>query len=105
MARTKLDQAYARSAEHYMKYGEAGLMEAIRANLAEAAADVRRYAPTASSKLAVGGRSDGRARALQAASPRPSPQREREDPHKGRRLICSCRRICCWRRSSSSCRS
>ena len=28
-ARTQLDLAYARSAEHYMKYGEAGLMEAI----------------------------------------------------------------------------
>ena len=43
-ARTQLDLAYARSAEHFMKYGEAGLMEVTRAHLAEAAANVRRYA-------------------------------------------------------------
>jgi arabinosaccharide transport system substrate-binding protein len=43
-ARTKLDEAFMRSAEHYARYGEAGLMEAIRANLAKVAADVRRYA-------------------------------------------------------------
>jgi arabinosaccharide transport system substrate-binding protein len=43
-ARTKLDEAYALSAEHYMKHGEAGLMEAIRANLAKVADDVRKYA-------------------------------------------------------------
>jgi len=43
-ARTQLDLAYARSAAHYMKYGEAGLMEVTRANLAEAAVNVRRYA-------------------------------------------------------------
>ena len=43
-ARTKLDEAYALSAEHYMAHGEAGLMEAIRANLAKVAADVRKYA-------------------------------------------------------------
>jgi ABC-type glycerol-3-phosphate transport system substrate-binding protein len=43
-ARNKLDEAFVRSAEHYAKYGEAGLMETIRANLAKSAADVRRYA-------------------------------------------------------------
>ncbi len=43
-ARTKLDEAYALSAEHYMAHGEAGLMEAIRANLAKVAEDVRKYA-------------------------------------------------------------
>jgi ABC-type glycerol-3-phosphate transport system substrate-binding protein len=43
-ARINLDLAFTRSAEHFMKYGEAGLMEAIRANLAEGAAAVRRYA-------------------------------------------------------------
>ena len=43
-ARTKLDEAFTRSAEHYEKHGEAGLMEAIRANLAKVAADVRSYA-------------------------------------------------------------
>ena len=43
-ARTNLDLAYTRSVDHYMKYGEARLMEAIRANLAKAADDVRRYA-------------------------------------------------------------
>jgi arabinosaccharide transport system substrate-binding protein len=43
-ARTKLDEAFTLSVEHYTKYGEAGLTEAIRANLAKVAADVRRYA-------------------------------------------------------------
>ena len=43
-ARTKLDEAYALSAEHYIKHGEAGLMDAIRAALAKTAADVRSYA-------------------------------------------------------------
>ncbi|HEY7370871.1 MAG TPA: extracellular solute-binding protein [Polyangia bacterium] len=43
-ARTQLDLAYAHSVEHYTKHGEAGLMEAIRAALATAAANVRRYA-------------------------------------------------------------
>jgi len=43
-ARTQLDLAYAHSVEHYTKHGEAGLMDAIRANLAIAAANVRRYA-------------------------------------------------------------
>ena len=43
-ARTQLDLAYAHAVEHYTKYGEAGLTEAIRANLAKVAADVRRYA-------------------------------------------------------------
>jgi arabinosaccharide transport system substrate-binding protein len=43
-ARTKLDEAFMRSAEHYAKHGEAGLMEAIRGNLAKVAADVRSYA-------------------------------------------------------------
>jgi arabinosaccharide transport system substrate-binding protein len=43
-ARKKLDEAYALSVEHYQKYGEAGLMEAIRAALAKTAADVRRLA-------------------------------------------------------------
>ena len=44
VARIRRNLAYSLSAEHYMKYGEAGLMEAIRKNLAEAATDVRRYA-------------------------------------------------------------
>jgi ABC-type glycerol-3-phosphate transport system substrate-binding protein len=43
-ARIRRNLAYALSVEHYNKYGEAGLMEAIRKNLAEAAAEVRRYA-------------------------------------------------------------
>jgi len=43
-ARINLDLAFTRSAEHFMTYGEAGLMEAIRANLADGAAAVRRYA-------------------------------------------------------------
>jgi hypothetical protein len=43
-ARTKMYEAFARAAEHYANHGEVGLMEAIRANLAKAAADVRRYA-------------------------------------------------------------
>ena len=43
-ARTKLYDAFAQSAEQYARHGEAGLMEAIRANLARAAADVRVYA-------------------------------------------------------------
>jgi ABC-type glycerol-3-phosphate transport system substrate-binding protein len=51
-ARTKLDEAYALSAEYYTKHGEAGLMDAIRANLAKCAADVRRYADR-ESKLRV----------------------------------------------------
>jgi len=38
------DLAYARSIDHFLKHGEAGLMEVIRANLAEGAAAVRRYA-------------------------------------------------------------
>jgi len=43
-ARINLDLAYARSVDHFLKHGEAGLMEVIRANLAEGAAAVRRYA-------------------------------------------------------------
>jgi len=43
-ARTKMYEAFARAADHYAKYGEAGLMEAIRAHLAKAAEDTRRYA-------------------------------------------------------------
>jgi arabinosaccharide transport system substrate-binding protein len=43
-SRTQLYLAYQRSADHYAKYGEAGLMEAIRGHLAKAAEDVRRYA-------------------------------------------------------------
>jgi arabinosaccharide transport system substrate-binding protein len=51
-ARTKLDEAYGLSVDHYTKHGEAGLMDAIRANLAKVAADVRRYADR-ESKLRV----------------------------------------------------
>jgi arabinosaccharide transport system substrate-binding protein len=40
-AHNDLDLAFALSAEHYLKYGEAGLMEAIRANLAKSAEDTR----------------------------------------------------------------
>lgn len=43
-ARINLDLAYARSVDHFLRHGEAGLMEVIRANLAEGAAAVRRYA-------------------------------------------------------------
>ena len=43
-ARRKLDEAYALSVEHWLSHGESGLMEAIRANLARAAADVRQLA-------------------------------------------------------------
>jgi arabinosaccharide transport system substrate-binding protein len=51
-ARTKLDEAYGLSVDHYRRYGEAGLMDAIRANLAKVAADVRGYADR-ESKLRV----------------------------------------------------
>jgi arabinosaccharide transport system substrate-binding protein len=43
-ARVAFDRAYNRSAEYYVRHGEAGLMEEIRAQLAAAAADVRRLA-------------------------------------------------------------
>jgi len=43
-ARTALDLAYSLSAEYYEKHGEAGLMEAIRANLAHSVEDTRRLA-------------------------------------------------------------
>lgn len=43
-ARTGLDRAFNRSAEYYTHHGEAGLLEKIRADLAEAAEDVRRLA-------------------------------------------------------------
>jgi hypothetical protein len=39
-----LDRAFNRSAAYYAQHGEAGLLDAIRANLAEAAEDVRRLA-------------------------------------------------------------
>ena len=42
--RLKLDQAYNRSATYYAKNGEAGLMEFIRAELAQSADDVRKLA-------------------------------------------------------------
>jgi hypothetical protein len=41
IGRLKLDEAYNRSAKDYARYGEAGLMDRIRAHLAKAAADVR----------------------------------------------------------------
>ena len=43
-ARINLDLAFTRSVDHYLTHGEAGLMDAIRANLADGAAAVRRYA-------------------------------------------------------------
>ena len=43
-ARTGLDRAFNRSAEYYAQHGEDGLLEKIRANLADAAEDVRRLA-------------------------------------------------------------
>jgi arabinosaccharide transport system substrate-binding protein len=55
MARAKLDDAFNRSVMYYEKNGETGLMEAIRAELAAAAAAVRRLADR-EQKLAVGGR-------------------------------------------------
>ena len=39
MRARKLDHAYTRSVEHYMKHGEAGLMEVIRAQPGRGAAD------------------------------------------------------------------
>jgi arabinosaccharide transport system substrate-binding protein len=42
--RTGLDRAFNRSAEYYAQHGEDGLLEKIRANLADAAEDVRRLA-------------------------------------------------------------
>ena len=44
IGRLKLDQAFNRSATYYAKHGEAGLMEFIRAELAQSAADVRKLA-------------------------------------------------------------
>ncbi len=41
IGRVRLDQAYNRSATYYEKHGEAGLMEVIRAELAQSAAEVR----------------------------------------------------------------
>jgi arabinosaccharide transport system substrate-binding protein len=43
-ARIGLDRAFNRSAEYYVHNGEAGLLEKIRADLADAAEDVRRLA-------------------------------------------------------------
>jgi arabinosaccharide transport system substrate-binding protein len=43
-ARIGLDRAFNRSAEYYVHNGEAGLLEKIRADLADAAKDVRRLA-------------------------------------------------------------
>jgi ABC-type glycerol-3-phosphate transport system substrate-binding protein len=43
-ARINLDLAFTRSVDHYLAHGEAGLMDAIRKNLADGAAAVRRYA-------------------------------------------------------------
>jgi arabinosaccharide transport system substrate-binding protein len=43
-ARTGLDRAFNRSAEYYVNHGESGLLEKIRADLADAAEDVRRLA-------------------------------------------------------------
>jgi len=43
-ARINLDLAFTRSVDHYLTHGDAGLMDAIRANLADGAAAVRRYA-------------------------------------------------------------
>jgi arabinosaccharide transport system substrate-binding protein len=44
VARAKLNEAYSRCVQRYRTTGEAGLLEAIRAELARAAADVRRMA-------------------------------------------------------------
>jgi hypothetical protein len=42
-AQTGLDRAYNRAAQYYTQHGEFGLMEHIRAELAAAAEDVRRF--------------------------------------------------------------
>jgi arabinosaccharide transport system substrate-binding protein len=44
VARAKLNEAFSRCLEFYQRHGEAGLPETIRAELARAAADVRRMA-------------------------------------------------------------
>jgi arabinosaccharide transport system substrate-binding protein len=44
VARAKLNEAFSRSLEFYKRHGEAGLTETIHAELARAAADVRRMA-------------------------------------------------------------
>ena len=93
-ARINLDLAYSRSAEHYLKHGEAGLMEAIRAKLAtrtrDGCADAREQA-------AGGHAMTKRCRRRLALTPTLSRKRGggiRKVSTKGRRPTCSCRRTC-----------
>jgi hypothetical protein len=77
-ARTNLDEAYARSAEHFLKYGEAGLMEAIRAEPGRGAPPCAR---TRIARQAAGGSLCGERRASGLTlTPTLSRKRERERP-------------------------